>query len=187
MSVGRRKRDPLDRYDTPPEATRAFLRAWRPEYPPGAILEPAAGAGLMARELRAAFPLALVDARDIEPRCRDVLAADFLAVREDACYDIVITNPPFIIADRFLARAMQMTRPGGYVILLLRAGFLESRRRRDLLTMYPPSDVYFLRSRPRFRGPNTDGASTDATMYAWFVWRKRPGGMSPPYFRGRML
>lgn len=187
MSAGRKKGDPLDRYDTPPEVTRAFLAAWGGDLL-GAldVLEPAAGSGALLGPLAECWPMSSISAWDIEPRMDEVAQWDFLTEtpnEDDGEYDVVITNPPFRLAEQFLRWAMIFVRPGGYVVLLLRAGFLESKARRNVLTQYPPLEVWFLRSRPKFTGPNTDGG-TDTAMYAWFVWRK---GDRPDHFEGRII
>lgn len=190
MSAGRRKADPLDRYDTPLDVTRAFLRAWldaRPEIDgplePMAVWEPAAGAGQMIAPLRETFPAADLFATDVEPRGKGVRARDFLETY-DIRSDLIITNPPFRLAERFLSHAMRVVREEGYVVLLLRAAFLESLRRSALLEEFPPIAVYFLRNRPRFTGPNSANAGSDSAMYAWFVWQK---GKRPLCFDGRIL
>ena len=189
MSAGRKKQDSLDRYDTPPEVTRAFLQAFeREERWWGVerliIWEPSAGSGAMIGPLRETYPDAEICASDLYPRAEGVREVDFLDTDDaPAIVDMIITNPPFRLAEQFLRHAMKVIADEGTVILLLRAGFLESRRRENLLEEFPPSEVYFLRSRPKFTGPNTNGG-TDTAMYAWFVWRK---GERPDHFEGHIL
>ncbi|HZP56704.1 MAG TPA: hypothetical protein VFC53_04015 [Dehalococcoidia bacterium] len=196
MSAGRRARDPLDRYDTDPRDTARFLDRLVPHLgtvPIEVVLEPAAGAGNMLPPLRAAFPHARLLARDVEPRGEGICRADFLDPRArggpdgggrfDPDPDLIFTNPPFRLAEQFLTRAMEVVAEGGFVVLLLRAAFLESRKRSNLLERYPPTDVWFCTTRPRFTGPNAAGG-TDSAMYAWFLWEK---GTRQTYFRGYVL
>lgn len=77
--------------------------------------------------------------------------------------DVVITNPPFSLAEQFVRRALASTR--GQVAMLLRLGWLSSAKRAPLLHEMPP-DVYVLPDRPSFTG---DGA-TDSADYCWCVW-----------------
>lgn len=192
MSAGRVKRDPLDRYDTPERDVRRFLTEFIADVPEieqmqedvHAIWEPAAGSGSMLAPLRQAFPQADLIASDIEPRNEGISQRDFLETF-DITADLIITNPPFRLAEHFLRHAMEVVNDDGWVVLFLRAGFLESRRRANLFEQFPPLMAYFLRTRPRFTGPNSDGTTTDTALYAWLIWRK--DGMRPLYFEGRIL
>lgn len=191
MTAGRRINDPLDRYDTPPGVTSRFLRAWTPRLPqledkPAIfhVREPAAGAGAMLGPLSLAFPLADISARDVEPRMEGVLRSDFLEETDDPEAELIFTNPPFRLAEQFVRQAHRLSRSGTYIVFLLRAGFLESARRRDLFEQYPPIEAWFLRQRPRFAGPNVEPGTTDAAMYVWLVWKN---GERPEYFEGRWV
>lgn len=184
MSVGRVKGDALDRYDTPRSVVDDFLAAW-PYGDPEFVVEPAAGSGRIIDAVKYRWPRAGVVGFDIDPRRDDIIRKDWLDLlgRSTAAGapDLIITNPPFRLAEQFLRTSMGQT--SAHVALLLRAGFLESARRASLLAEFPPMAVYFLRSRPRFTGPNTKGG-TDTAMYAWFVWLR---DHRPDHFEGRLL
>lgn len=81
--------------------------------------------------------------------------------------DIVITNPPFSLAMEFLTKSLEVTKDDGKVILLLRIGFLASRKRFEFMKDNPPTDMLVLHQRPSFTGHGTD-----AQEYAWFIWDK---------------
>jgi hypothetical protein len=49
--------------------------------------------------------------------------------------------------------------------MLLRLGFLESKKRREFWRRHPLTQLYPLIERPSFTG-----SGTDATAYGWFVW-----------------
>jgi len=187
MTAGRRKRDPLDRYDTPQEDVQRFLRAWLAELSPNLytatwrVWEPAAGSGSIVAALREALPGAWIMGSDIAPRGAAVVQLDFFGSTMIQGWDLIITNPPYRLAEQFVRHAHKLVRDGGFVVMLLRAAFLEARARRAFWQEFPPSQVFFLERRPRFRGPNTDGG-TDTAMYAWFVWRRLPQG--PRAFEG---
>lgn len=190
-SRGRKSGDPLDRYDTPTSAVRTFLRAWTETtmeieglWDAHAVWEPAAGAGNMLAPLRETFPDADVIGTDIEPRCAGVRLRDFLDTW-DIRADVIITNPPFRLAEQFVRHALDVVADDGWVVMFLRAGFLESKQRRNFFEEHMPEQVWFLRSRPRFTGPNTDGESTDMALYAWFIWRRST--LTPLFFEGRFV
>jgi tRNA1(Val) A37 N6-methylase TrmN6 len=48
---------------------------------------------------------------------------DFLTATEKDKYDIVITNPPFNIAQDIINKSLEVVKPGGYVIMLLRLNY----------------------------------------------------------------
>jgi hypothetical protein len=187
MSAGRKAKDPLDRYWTPREPTSLFLREWRHPYGDKClILEPAAGAGHMVDVLKECYPKAKIVARDVEPHRDDIEQRDFLTLAyrgKSRMPQLIITNPPFRLAEQFLRQAMREVEPGGDVVFLLRAAFLETKRRENLLAEFPPTLVYFLRKRPQFTGPNP-GKGNDSSMYAWIVWRD---GYRPSTFIGKVI
>ena len=77
-------------------------------------------------------------------------------------YDLVITNPPFSLAQEFIEHAMTMAPT---VIMLLRINFLGAQARYDFWQMYPPDGLVILSKRPSFTGKGTDSID-----YAWFIW-----------------
>lgn len=97
---------------------------------------------------------------------------DFLNYPYEALsHDWVITNPPFRLAEEFVARAMTVARKG--VAILARTVFLESVGRYDgIFSVNPPSKfAQFSERVPMVKGRVDPKAST-ATGYAWFVWEK---------------
>lgn len=78
-------------------------------------------------------------------------------------FDVAIANPPFSTAQRFIDRMMQLAST---VIVLQRVNYASSEKRCAFMREFPP-EVYVLPNRPSFTG-----GGTDATEYAWFVWRQ---------------
>lgn len=194
MSKGRVLGDALDRYDTPGIITQQFLDQWKPRTRIRRILEPCAGSGAMLRELRGHWSLAQIDATDIDPRTRMAKRADILdpasmadALGRDAIgsYDLIITNPPFILAQEMLDRSLELVRRGGLVVLLLRLGFLESSRRNVWWRTRMPREVWVLPSRPRFY-KSAKGSTSDSATYGWFVW-KNDASLRERSFAGHIL
>jgi hypothetical protein len=168
-----RKRSLHDFYGTPSWVTRGIL----PHLPLGGrVLEPAAGEGAMVRELlRAGVGASQITALEIDParaeNCPvEAKVCDYLT-EEVGAYDLIITNPPYLRAQAFVERSLDIAGERGTVAMLLRLGFLESVQRRELHEARP-ADLYVLSQRPSFTG---DGR-VDATAYAWFVWGPGRGG-----------
>ena len=199
-------RDSLDDFPTPPWATRALLEhiIERGGYTNTlTCLEPACGAGHMAKVLKEYF--GEVGAFDIhEYGYGDV--GDFTQdIYEAGSWDWVITNPPFRLAEEFVLRGLQIARRG--VAVLVRTVFIESVGRYErIFVPHPPTRVaQFTERVPMVKGRLDRRAST-ATGYAWVVWEKsctqatslvwvppcrksleRPGDYDDPVAHGRPL
>jgi hypothetical protein len=131
------------------------------------VLEPACGAGHMAKVLKEYF--GEVQASDVHSYGYGSVR-DYLEVPYEAnAVDWVITNPPFRLAEEFVQRSLIVARCG--VAILARTVFLESvGRYRDLFQRTPPSRfAQFTERVPMLKGRLDRKAST-ATGYAWLVW-----------------
>jgi hypothetical protein len=110
------------------------------------------------------------------PSAVDVVVGDALSEEGgdlwDAPHGLVVINPPFSLAQRFVETALAAQRPHrGTTAALLRLAFLEGQGRADFHACYP-SDVYVLPRRPSF----TNNGKSDSSAYAWFVWSPGGGG-----------
>ena len=161
--------DSPDDFPTPPWATRALI-----EHVIGpqslnkmSCLEPACGAGHMAKVLKEYFGHVLYgDAHDYGyGPVQDYLTFPY---QTDAV-DWVITNPPFRLAEDFVVRSLDIASRG--VAVLVRSVFLESVGRYNrLFEKAPPSKfAQFVERVPMVRG-RLDAKATTATGYAWLVW-----------------
>jgi hypothetical protein len=168
--------DSLDDFPTPPWATRALIEHVLGDKRAIASmtgLEPACGAGHMAKVLKEYF--GTVDSADAGyygyGEVRDFLSYPY----KSASYDWVITNPPFRLAEEFVLRSLQIARVG--VAILARTVFLESSGRyRAIFETTPPAIfAQFVERVPMVKGRLDKSAST-ATGYCWLVWDKRYSG-----------
>lgn len=166
--------DSPDDFPTPPWATRGLLEHVLDAKSLASMscLEPACGAGHMAKVLKEYFA---------EVRYADAYhygygpIQDFLTFPyETNGVDWVITNPPFRLAEEFVLRALKIARTG--VAILARTVFLESSGRyREIFRVSPPTTfAQFVERVPMVKG-RLDMRATTATGYAWFVWEKRSG------------
>jgi hypothetical protein len=164
--------DSLDNFPTPPWATRALLEHIIADAGPFrtmSCLEPACGAGHMAKPLKEYF--GKVRAADVHAYGYGAVA-DFLTVATEAgSVDWVITNPPFRLAEDFIKRAMIVARHG--VAILARTVFIESvGRYREIFEHTPPTRfAQFTERVPMVKG-RLDAKASTATGYAWIVWDK---------------
>jgi hypothetical protein len=156
--------NPHDFFPTPVGVTRAFLDAC--PLPDGVWCEPAVGDGHILEAVGSRVHWSTFDIRAVPEhplssyhRQIDWLASGLLGRRQ---YDVIITNPPFYLAEEFVRFALERSI---HVAMLLRLAFLESRRR-ERFHQEHPSDVYVLSRRPSF----TANGATDNSAYAWFHW-----------------
>ena len=94
---------------------------------------------------------------------------DFLASTRRS--DNVVTNPPYNVAEAFVAQGLKLARRK--FALLLRLAFLEGANRANTIFLnHPPSRVWVFSERITFymKGAKQTGSGT--TAYAWFVWDK---------------
>jgi hypothetical protein len=144
------------------------------------ILEPACGSGSIVKKLKEALPEAMLWYYDISPDEEfECLTIDFFDVKPKERYDMVVTNPPYKEAERFIKHALKMVPDGGLVIMLLRVNFFGGQKRAEWLIENPPLECHITVRRPRFRGKGTD-----ACEYGWFVWRK---GHKPNFTKTYLL
>lgn len=76
--------------------------------------------------------------------------------------DLILTNPPFSIAQDFIDHALAHSNT---TIMLLRLNYLGSITRHPWWKKNTPTALHVLSKRPSFTGKGTD-----ATEYAWFIW-----------------
>lgn len=152
------------------------LPVYRQDGKPAYWLEPCAGDGQIIRAAnehlaQRANSNVRWHAVELRQECEPVLQAlanpvvigDFLKV-VPARYDVIITNPPFSLAEEFVRACLPIA---GHVAMLLRVGWME---RRDALLRDHPADLWVLPDRPVF-GRNKHGkVASDAAMYGWFHW-----------------
>lgn len=184
-----RNRD--DYYATPTWVTKLILPRIKSKATGRWIIEPGAGDGAILRAMvEDGFPPERMvgveankeraDAMCTVHRNVNVLPLDWFSPDVQAKLDklgvtseprIVIGNPPFSKAEEFIVRSLQVAGEDGIVVMLLRLGFLESKKRCEFHKAHP-AHVYVLTTRPSF----IKGKGTDSTAYGWFVWGDRKPG-----------
>ena len=171
----------LDNFPTPPWATRALVEQYldKQTLSTQTCLEPACGAGHMAKVLKEYFDS--VDSSDIYNYGYGEVRDFTKAAPDTPNYDWVITNPPFRLAESFINQALKIASSG--VAILARTVFIESIGRYDrLFSKTPPTQIaQFCERVPMVKG-RLDAKATTATGYAWLIWdinqRNKPSGTS---------
>jgi hypothetical protein len=155
----------------------------------GLVLEPCAGAGLLASPLRAMGLQVITN--DIDTRFK----TDYYC---DAAYpplwhllggiDWVVTNPPYTaeVLERILELALYHTRRGVAMILRLTANEpVIKRGKRGKLLMKYEDNLRYLMTFSAPRPSYTEDGKTDSVTTAWFVWDKNFSwnglGMKSPF------
>jgi len=171
-----------DFYITPSWAVNILLDNY--QIHTGHVLEPCAGNGAVCKALREHDSwdgsITAVEIREEEQDalskvCDDVIISDFLQVSkgdlklpEHGCLGAIISNPPFSIAQEIIEHCFEISDEDTEIIMLLRLGWLESKKRRPFWVNHPNVSLITLMERPKFIGKSTDFAA-----YGWFIWNKQ--------------
>lgn len=167
-----------DLYPTPPLGTYALISELDKRIPK-TVIEPCAGRGHIAAELRRhGHNVIASDLYEYENLVSDVKSGIDVFSYTTQSNVAMITNPPYhkdlprLITEHFINNEID------FVALFLRLTFLEGKKRKKLFTEHPPSDIIFISDRINF-GP----ASVMETepfekkdqiggmiAYAWYVF-----------------
>jgi hypothetical protein len=162
----------LDDFPTPPWATRALCEALQNADIDLKVMtcrEPAANRGHMVKPLAECF--GDVEAFDIHDYGAGFPVRDYL-FGPIAHVDWTITNPPFRLAEQFIARALETSDRG--VAVIVRSAFLEGVGRYDrLFSQTPPTGVYQFSERVVMHKGKLSAKGSTATAYCWLIWDKR--------------
>ncbi|MBB3034033.1 methyltransferase [Alteriqipengyuania lutimaris] len=161
--------DSLDDFPTPPWATRALCE-WLSERGEDlsafTVREPAANRGHMVAALREFFHR--VEASDVHDYGVGFPVRDYLFGQPEPVH-FTITNPPFKLAEQFVAQAA-LTSEFGFA-MIVRTAFLEGVGRHErLFSANPPSHVLQFSERVVMHKGKLSPDGSTATAYAWLVW-----------------
>jgi len=156
-----------DDYPTPTWVTEAVIPHLKLRKS-ATILEPAPGAGNMARALRAA-------GFDVIRGSGNFLQRD----RAGRDIDAIVTNPPYGnrggLALKFIERALEETSPSGVVAMLLKVDFDSGRTRSHVFNHPAWAKKLVLRERIVWFEP---AIARPSENHAWYIWRWKHTG--PP-------
>jgi hypothetical protein len=173
-------RHTTDYYITPLQCIKDFLQQWLADCPeignrPDKLLwcDPCAGGdathamsypSVLQEELGAnAITI------DIRQDSRAEINADYLTYEmQEPKPDVIITNPPFYLAQEIIEKALIDVAENGYVVMLLRLNFFGSNARFPMWQKQLPVNCYVHHRRMSF----TDNGKTDSIEYCHCVWQK---------------
>ena len=160
--AGRKRFSPFDFYETPVWATKEILdRIDLSKYK--TILEPCAGHGAISNLISNCI------ASDI--REDDLVVGgkgkDIFTYPDNFC-DVVITNPPYNIAQEVVEHSLKVAK--NKVIMLLKLSFLESVSRYEFFKNTPLKTVYVFCKRVNMYPHGVEQKGSGAIAYAWYEW-----------------
>lgn len=152
------QRKSYDFYPTPDYVVKNFLEKVNFQKV-NSFLEPCRGNGVIYNKVKCSIKK-YCEIRQKKRR------QDYLKIPFQSKFDLIVTNPPFSIADKFL---MKSIKESDCVCYLLRLNYLGSIKRANGLwkKVGMPNKLFVLSKRPSFTGKGTD-----STEYAWFCWDK---------------
>ena len=175
------KRHIADYYVTPVKDIITFLGALDEEVSldiwDKTILDPCAG-GDLSHDM--SYPKALREYYAIPDDWNGIKTID---IREDSLAEtkcnyietkldykpfLIISNPPFNRALEFITKALNDVEDNGYVVMLLRLNFIETKARKEFFDKFMPEYIFVHHKRMSF----IEGGGTDSVAYAHYVWRK---------------
>lgn len=134
------------------------------------ILEPSCGEGHISEVLKAYGYE--VTSRDIVDRGYGEVQ-DFLSFETMEWDGDIITNPPYVFAQEFVEKALQIIPNGNKVAMFLKLTFLEGKKRKELFRANPPVRIWVSSSRLKCAiNGDFNSIGSSATAYAWYIWRK---------------
>lgn len=162
--------DSLDDFPMPPWATRALCERLG-DLSGLTAREPAANRGHMVKPLCEYF--AAVEAADIFDYGAGFAQGDYLFGPDPSPVDWTITNPPFRLAEQFIARAVATSRKG--VAVIVRSAFLEGQgRHATLFSVHRPRLITQFAERVVMHKGRLAPEGSSATAYCWIIFSPIP-------------
>lgn len=160
-----RAKEPQEFYPTPAGVVASLMSVVHPREG-DLFLEPCRGDGAIFD------PVRLPHSRKLWAELRE--GVDYLETAFPPC-DLIITNPPFSLTEKFLRKSFSELKPDGTLIYLQRVNFLGSLIRVNFWAEIGfPVKTPIIVPRPRFVG-----GGSDSCEYMWMIW-DRGGRVSLP-------
>lgn len=155
-STNHKNKIPQDHYATPVPVVENLMRQLQVR-PSDIFLEPCRAEGNIYDRV----PLPEEQKRWAEIRS----GVDYLKTKFEPV-DLIITNPPFTIAEDFIEKCMSELKGDGTMVILQKVNFLGSLLRVDFWAKLGfPNKTPVIVPRPSF-----SGGSTDSCEYCWYIW-----------------
>lgn len=168
----------FDFYPTELNLIRAALAQFVPARA-DSILDIGAGDGrwgMEAQQRTRAKYLAGIDIRSLPKPSgfSEWVTGDFLSWQPARQFDLIVSNPPYHLAEPIIRKAYDLLNLDGTMVMLLRLAFQAGvSRARSLWQDCPPLTVGVCSRRPSFYGNGTNG--TDYGLFHWIKGQGTPG------------
>lgn len=151
------ERKERDLYETPEWVTAALLQSGL--RPTDKVWEPACGSGKMVAAL------GVLDSKIIGT---DIFTGDDFLRATETLAQAIITNPPYVLAQEFIEHALRLTKPDGYVAMLLRTDYDHAKTRQHLFG----GCLQFARKLVLTKRIKwfEDSKGQPSFNHAWYVW-----------------
>lgn len=174
------ERDPLDRYFTPDAWADAVVSRWAAAGQIArlrCVVEPSVGQrSVWPRALRRAGYTGRIVGVDVDPdvsgaECDHLVRGDWCEVGAEVLRaerpDLIVGNPPYGVLD---AHALVMLGAACPVSILVRTGWLQSARVRDVFDVRRPARLLLSSGRLAFDSPGKARTTTDRFDYCQVSW-----------------
>lgn len=180
--TGEVKRVKYDHYPTPIKPVDAIckiLSLRMMAYAPENILDPCAGNGVWGRTIKKIYTEAQLYGVDIDPNLEKPPEYDFWHTGDyinnymaNKKFDLIISNPPFKLAEQFIMESFKHITFGGTIAFMLPLGFMGSvgRYKRLFTNKNKPNHIIVSSRRIDFTGQGSP--HTDIAMYIWYGYSK---------------
>jgi len=111
---------------------------------------------------------------DIREDSKADIKANYLSWSPPKEFDLIITNPPFALAEKVISKSLAIVKQNGFVVMLLRLNFFGSAGRFPFWTQNPAKYAFVHHKRMSF----TPDGKTDSIEYMHAVWQKGYKGMT---------
>ena len=154
-----------DYYVTPQWAIRDMWKEVSELIHPNIILDHCSG-GDSNHEMSYPSVISNIITNDIRKDSPSDYHEDYLKWKLTFKPDLIITNPPFYLAQEFIEKALNDISEEGVVVMLLRLNFLGSQKRFKFWQEHMPNYTFVHSKRLSF----TDDNKTDSIEYMRCVW-----------------
>lgn len=175
MSSTRGFKIPRDEYLTPKRLVKAAVLKLRDQYPhfkPQKCLEPGCSWASHLDYAQDVFDSIVytvgvdITEQPIHPD-HEFVCCDFTKWETTDKFDLIITNPPFGLAEEFFIKSKSLLTDNGLALLFQRIGFFASKRRRhNLWGKVNLKQVWICTARPSMIGQK----SADSCEYAYYLF-----------------
>lgn len=168
-----------DYYTTDPEAVKQFLNVF-PIAEESVIWEPACGCGNISKVLEEAGYN--VYSSDLYNRGYGISGIDFLQTKKtpENC-SLIMTNPPYSLADDFILHALDILPAGGRAAFLLNLSYLCGRKRyKEIYSNRYLESVYIYPHRINCYKNNIPTGHSSPVNYGWFVFGNKRSLLERP-------